>query len=407
MPLTDSAIKNAKKNEKPYKLFDGGGLYIEIAPSGGKLWRLKYRYAGKEKLLSLGKYPTVSLADARGKREASKKLLSEDIDPSVIKQQAKTRRHLLAANSFEVIARQWFVGDLATNSAGYQTKIIRLIERDAFPYIGPRPIAELTAPEILTVVKRVDSRSMRETAHRLQQVIGQIIRYAIRNGLAENDPTLSLRGALPPVRAKHMAAPAEDPIKVGELLRMLEAFKGGMVVYSALRLLPMLFCRPGELRKMRWEQLDLEHAEWRYTVSKTNTAHLVPLSKQAVLILKELEPVTKHLVGGWVFPSGRTSTSPMSDAAINAAYKRLGINTQDELTGHGWRAVARTMLHERLGFASEVIEHQLAHAVPDKLGTAYNRTRFITDRRRMMQEWADYLDKLKAGAEVIQLHKKA
>jgi integrase len=241
----------------------------------------------------------------------------------------------------------------------------------------------------------------------VQQIIGQIIRYAIRNGLALIDPTLSLRGAIQPVQAKHMAAPAENPVRVGEILRMFDAFKGGMVVFSALRLLPMLFCRPGELRKIRWEQLDLKNAEWRYTVSKTNTAHIVPLSTQAVSILEELEPLTKHLVGGWVFPSARTSTTPMSDAAINAAYKRLGINTQDELTGHGWRAVARTMLHERLGFASDVIEHQLAHAVSDKLGTAYNRTKFINDRRRMMQEWADYLAKLKVGAEIIQLHKKA
>ena len=407
MALTDSAIKNAKIRDKSYKLSDSGGMYIEIAPSGGKLWRLKYRYAGKEKLLSLGQYPVVSLADARGKREDAKKYLASNIDPGLKKQQEKARRHMLAANSFEVITRQWFVEDLATNSAGYQTKVIRLIERDVFPYIGSRPIAELSAPEILTVVKRVDSLGKRETAHRVQQIIGQIIRHAIRNGLAQIDPTLSLRGVLQPVQAKHMAAPAEDPVRVGEILRMFDAFKGGMVVYSALRLLPMLFCRPGELRKMRWEQLDLNNAEWRYTVSKTNTAHIVPLSTQAVSILEELEPLTKHLVGGWVFPSARASTTPMSDAAINAAYKRLGINTQDELTGHGWRAVARTMLHERLGFASEVIEHQLAHAVSDKLGTAYNRTMFINDRRRMMQEWADYLAKLKVGAEIIPLHKKA
>lgn len=407
MPLTDSAIRNAKASEKSYKLSDSGGLYIEITPSGGKLWRMKYRYAGKEKSLSLGKYPVVSLADARGKREEAKKLLSNNIDPGALKQQEKARRYSLAENSFEAVARAWFAGDLATSSIGYQTKIVRLIERDAFPYIGTRPIAELTAPEILTVVKRVDSRGLRETAHRVQQVIGQIIRYAIRHGLTQLDPTLSLQGVLPPIQAKHMAAPTDDPIKVGGILRMLDAFKGGPIVFAALRLLPMLFCRPGELRKMRWEQLDLDNAVWSYTVSKTKTAHLVPLPTQAVSILNELKPLTGHNPAGWVFPGGRTPTLPMSDAAINAAYKRLGIDTQEELTGHGWRAVARTMLHERLNYAPEVIEHQLAHSVPDKLGTAYNRTKFIKDRQCMMQDWADYLDKLKVGAEVIPLHRKA
>lgn len=403
MALTDSAIRKSKPTDKSYKQFDGGGLYIEVSPSGGKLWRLKYRYAGKERLLSLGKYPTVTLADARGKREAAKKLLSDGFDPGAVKQQEKTRKILLAANSFEVVAREWFESYLTTKSEGYKNKVVRLLERDAFPYIGSRPIAELTAPEILAVVKRVESRGLRETAHRLLQTSGQVIRHAIRDGRAQNDPTVALRGALTPVQSKHMAAPTEEPVKVGAILRMLDAFVGGMVVWSALRLLPLLFCRPGELRKMRWEQLDLDRAEWRYTVSKTKTAHLVPLPKQAIAILKELKPVTGHLIGGWVFPGGRSQMSPMSDAAINAAYRRLGINTQEELTGHGWRAVARTMLHERLNFAPEVIEHQLAHAVPDKLGNAYNRTKFLDERRRMMQDWADYLDKLKKGAEVLPL----
>lgn len=407
MALTDSAIRTAKPTDKPYRLFDGGGLYLEVSPAGGKLWRLKYRYAGKEKLLALGKYPVVTLADARGKREASKKLLSENVDPGVYKQQEKTRRHLLAANSFEVISREWFSEVLSAKSLGYQTKITRLLERDAFPFLGSRPLAELSAPEILAVAKRVEARGLRETSHRLLQITGQVIRYAIRKGVASNDPTAALRGALQPVKAKHMAAPSDDPMKVGEILRMLDAFKGSLVVASALRILPFLFCRPGELRKMRWEQLDLVRAEWRYTVSKTKTDHLVPLSTQAVAILNELKPLTGHLVSGWVFTCGRTNSSPMSDAAINAAYRRMGINTQDELTGHGWRAVARTMLHERLRYAPEVIEHQLAHAVSDKLGTAYNRTRFIDERRRMMQEWADYIDKLKVGADILPLQRRA
>ena len=256
MALTDSAIRKSKPTDKSYKQFDGGGLYIEVSPSGGKLWRLKYRYAGKERLLSLGKYPTVTLADARGKREAAKKLLSDGFDPGAVKQQEKSRKIMLAANSFEVVAREWFESYLMTKSEGYKNKIVRLFERDAFPYIGSRPIAELTAPEILAVVRRVESRGLRETAHRVLQTVGQVIRHAIRDGRAQNDPTVALRGALNPVQSKHMAAPTEDPVKVGAILRMLDAFVGGAVVWGALRLLPLLFCRPGELRKMRWEQLD-------------------------------------------------------------------------------------------------------------------------------------------------------
>jgi integrase len=401
MPLTDTTIRTAKPKDKAYKLSDGGGLYIEIATSGGKLWRLKYRYAGKEKRLAFGSYPTVSLADARAKREDAKKQLACDIDPGEVKRIEKQRREVLAADTFEAVARDWFDRHLSKKAESTKTKVISRMERFALPYIGNRPISELTAPDILMLVRRVETNSSLDTAHRVQQEIGQIIRYAIQTGRAVSDPTPALRGALPPVKQTHFAAPTEEPAKVGELLRVMEAFTGSPQVAAAIKLLPMLFCRPGELRMMKWADVDLAAAEWRYTATKTNTAHLVPLTRQAVSILKDLQPLTGHLLGGYVFTGGRSSMRPMSDAAINAGYRRLGIDTRNELTGHGWRAVARTMLHERLGYEPEVIERQLAHAVKDVNGTAYNRTRFIDERRTMMQAWADYLDKLKKGADVI------
>ena len=400
MPLTDSAIRNAKATTKPLRLFDGGGLYIEITPAGGKLWRLKYRVAGKEKRVALGVYPDVSLRKAREKRDEARRQLAEGIDPGVAKQAEKLRARQLAADSFEAVAREWIDKKLADKVAAHRDKVVRRLERDVFPYLGSQPVAQLTAPEILNVVRRVEARGILETAHRVLQHIGQVIRYAVATGRADHDPTPALRGALPAAVPQHMAAPTDDPRVVGAILRALEAFRGGPVVAAAIRLLPLLFCRPGELRMMRWDQIDLDAAEWRFTTSKTKMEHLVPLSRQAILVLRDLEPLTAHLPGGWVFTGGRSPTMPMSNVAINATYRRLGIDTRHELTGHGWRAVARTMLHEQLHFAPEVIEHQLAHAVPDALGTAYNRTKFLKERRPMMQQWADYLDQLRAGAEV-------
>lgn len=407
MALTDPTIRNAKPREKPYRLFDGGGLYVEISPAGGKLWRLKYRHLGKEKRLSLGTYPEVGLKDARTGRDEAKRQLAEGLDPGTVKQREKIRRQTLAGDSFEVVAREWFDRHLSQRAPSHRDKVIRRLEKEAFPYIGQQPVAEITAPEVLVLARRLESRGLLESAHRLVQNIGQVFRYAVAVGRAQSDPTAALRGALPPTRPRHMAAPADSPAKVGELLRAADSFRGGPVVAAALRLLPLVFVRPGELRTMRWADVDLEAAEWRYTTSKTGTDHLVPLSRQAVAILQDLHPVTAHLPGGWVFTGGRSPLRPMSEAAINAAYRRLGIDTREELTGHGWRAVARTLLHEELGHAPEVIEHQLAHAVPDTLGRAYNRTRFLKERQRMMQEWADYLEKLKAGAEVVPLRRGA
>ena len=407
MKLKDLDVRNAQPRERAYKLADGFGLYLEVTPSGGKLWRLKYRFLGAEKRLALGAYPLVSLKDARAKRDDAKRLLADGQDPGAVRQAEKARSLELAADSFETIAKEWAQRHMADKAQSHSVKVMRRLEEYVFPYIGATPIANLTAPQVLALARRLEARNALETARRVVQTIGQVCRFAVATGRAQSDPTPALRGALRTATVKHMAAPADDPQAVGAILRSLDAFKGGPIVAPAIKLLPYLFCRPGELRAMRWEQIDLDQAQWRYMVSKTKTDHLVPLSRQAVAILQDLHPLTGHLPGGWVFPGARSPMRPMSDAAINAAYRRLGIDTQNELTGHGWRAVARTILHERLNYDPAVIEHQLAHAVPDALGTSYNRTKFLDKRTAMMQAWADYLDRLKTGAEVVPLRRAA
>jgi integrase len=400
MPLTDTAIRNAKPGEKTIKLFDERGLYLEVSRSGGKWWRLKYRFDGKEKRLSLGVYPDVSLKDARERRDAARKLLADGTDPSENRKAQKSARADRAANSFEVVAREWFAKYSATWAKDHGNRIIRRFERDIFPWIGGRPIAEITAPELLTVVRRIEDRGALETAHRALGNCGQVFRYAVATGRAERDPSGDLRGALPPVKGEHFAA-TTDPKRVGEILRALDGYQGTLTVRCALRLAPLVFVRPGELRKAEWADIDLDAAEWRYTVTKTNTPHIVPLSRQAVAILRELQPLTGR--GQFVFPGARSNGRPMSDNAILAAMRRMGIG-KEEMSGHGFRAVARTILDEELGVRPDYIEHQLAHAVRDPNGRAYNRTAHLPERRKMMQQWADHLDRLKAGAEVIPLH---
>lgn len=403
MPLSDTTIRSAKPTEKAQKLFDGGGLYLEVAPSGGKWWRLKYRFGGKEKRISLGVYPDVTLKDARERRDAARKLLANDIDPGENRKVQKAAKVERAANSFEAIGREWFAQQLPTWAASHADKIIKRLENDVFPWLGGKAIAEITAPDVLSVLRRIEGRGTNDTAHRASGNISQVMRYAIATGRAERDPVPDLRGALPPLRHDNFASITE-PTKVAELLRAMDAFSGTFVVKSALLLAPLLFVRPGELRKAEWAGFDLEKAEWRYLVTKTKTEHLVPLSSQAIAILKELHNLTGH--GGYVFP-GRDPQKPMSEAAVNAALRRMGYDTKTEITGHGFRAMARTILHEELHQKPEVIEHQLAHQVGDNLGTAYNRTKFLKERKAMMQLWADYLDRLKAGAVVIPLHGSA
>lgn len=399
MPLTDIAIRSAKPSEKPKKLYDGGGLYLEVSPSGGKWWRLKYRFAGKEKRISLGVYPDISLREARERRDSARRLLANEIDPGENRKVQKAAKVDRAANSFEVIAREWYAKNRDTWAATHSEKIIKRLENDVFPWIGAKAIAEITAPDVLSVLRRIEGRGTNDTAHRAKGNISQVMRYAIALGKAERDPCPDLRDALPPLRHKNFASITE-PEKVAELLRAMDAFSGTFVVKSALLLAPLLFVRPGELRKALWADVDLHRAEWRYFVTKTKTEHSVPLSSQAAAILKDLHALTGHCLH--VFP-GRDPQKPMSEAAINAALRRMGYDTKTEITGHGFRAMARTILHEELHQKPEVIEHQLAHKVPDALGTAYNRTKFLKERRAMMQLWADYLDKLKAGAMIIRL----
>ena len=399
MPLTDALIRTAKPSAKPVRMFDGGGLYLEVSPAGGKLWRLKYRFNGKEKRLALGAYPETGLKEARERRENARKLLANGADPSETKRAQKAASIERSANSFEVIAREWFEKRRSTWAASHADKIIKRLENDVFPWLGGRAIAEITAPEVLTVLRRIEGRGTLDTAHRAGGNCSQVFRYAIATGRAERDPVPDLRGALPPARGGNFAAITE-PAKVGELLRAIDAFTGTFVVKCALDIAPRVFVRPGELRKAEWERFDLDKSEWGYFVTKTKTWHLVPLATQVVAILRDLHALTGH--GRYVFP-GRDPQKPMSNAAVNAALRRMGYDTKTEITGHGFRAMARTILHEELHVKPEVIEHQLAHQVPDANGTAYNRTKFLKERRLMMQTWADYLDKLKAGAQVINL----
>lgn len=400
MSLTDTAIRNAKPSEKPIRLFDGGGLYLEISPAGGKWWRLKYRFAGKEKRLSLGVYPEIGLKEARDRRDEAKRLLGEGIDPSVERKVQKATTVERTANSFEAVAREWHAKYAPSWSESNAKKALARLENDVFPWLGGRPIAELKAPELLAVCRRVESRGALDTAHRVLQTCGQVCRYAVATGRAERDPSGDLRGALPPAKGKHYAAPT-DPKEVAGLLRMFDGFTGTFVVKCALLLAPMLFVRPGELRQAEWADVDLDAAEWRFVSSKRDVPHIVPLATQAVAILRDLHALTGH--GRYLFPGARDKAKPMSEVAINAALKRMGIDTQKEFTGHGVRPIARTILREVLGFEAEVIELQLAHRKKDPNGAAYDRVAFLSVRKQMMQAWADYLDRLKAGAAVVQM----
>lgn len=400
MKLSDIAVRKAKPEAKPYKMADGGGLFLLVQPNGSKYWRLAYRYQAKQKLLALGVYPDVSISLARERRDDARKLLAQGIDPSETKKATKAATTDKAANSFEVVAREWWASHMATKADTHKDKVLRRFELYVFPWLGSKPIADITAPQVLEVIKRIEKLGILETAHRALQTSGQVFRYAVQTGRTVRDVTADLKGALPPTTVKHMAA-FTDAKDVAELLRAIEGFKGTFTVQCALRIAPLLFVRPSELRTAKWADINLDAGEWRYTVSKTKTDHLVPLSRQAVEILRELHPLSGH--GQYVFMGGHSPLKPMSESAVNAALKRMGYDTKTQITGHGFRAMARTILHERLNIDPHIIEHQLAHKVPDALGAAYNRTKFIEQRRAMMQQWADYLDELKAGAKVISL----
>ncbi|CAB3759436.1 tyrosine-type recombinase/integrase [Paraburkholderia solisilvae] len=403
MPLTDAQVKNARYNPdgEGNRLSDGGRMYLQLDKSGAKYWRLNYRFAGKDKTLALGVYPDVSLAAARKKRDVAREKLADGVDPGEAKKVEKRATLLAASNSFEAVAMAWMEERRSSVEQAQYDKTLARFKVDALPWLGKRPITEIDAPEILAVLKRVDARGARFTSHRLRSEISRVFRHGIKEGYCKYDPARDLVGAIPPSVTKHFAAITE-PDEAAELLRAFDGFKGTFVVQCALKLSPMLFQRPGELRQMEWASIDFDRAQWSFFVNKTKTHHLVPLPTQAVTILLELHALTGD--GRYVFPGARDKKRPMSDAAVNAALRRLGYDTQEEITGHGFRAMARTILHEELEQQPDTIEHQLAHKVPDALGTAYNRTKFLKQRRAMMQKWADYLDKIKAGAEIIPIN---
>lgn len=422
MALTDLEVKNAKVTGKPEKKSDGGGLFLLVQPDsvkindkkkeeivrGAKYWRLAYRFAGKQKTLALGVYPDVSLSDARERREEARKILANGADPSAVKKAQKAVVVALAENSFELVAREWFSKHAPNWKENHSSKIIARLEKDVFPWIGAMPIAGINAPALLAAIRRIEARGALETAHRALACCGQVFRYAVATGRAERDPTGDLRGALPPVKKEKHFAAITDPQKVGELLRDINGYSGSYVVKSAFKLSPLLFVRPGELRKMEWAELDLDKAEWIIPAGKMKmgVTHIVPLARQAVEILQEIHPLTGR--GKFVFPGERDHDRPMSDNAIRSALRRMGWSN-DEMTPHGFRAMASTIL-DNMGYKQEWLERQLAHEEPNKIKAAYKREAwrmYLPERITMMQAWADYLDKLKAGAEVIPLHKKA
>lgn len=404
MALSDTKIRGAKTSDKQVKLFDGGGLFLLVTPSGGKLWRLKYRHEGKEKLLALGAYPEISLADARQRRDEARKQVANGIDPGAVRK-AQKQAGTEETETFEVIAREWHTKFSHTWTPGHAVKLLSAMTRDLFPWLGARPIKELKAPELLASLRRIESRGTLETTHRMRGLLGQIFRYAVATGRAERDPAADLRGALPKPNENHHAA-ITDPKKVAPLLRALDGYQGHFVVKCALRLAPLLFVRPGELRHAEWAEIDLDESVWNIPAHKMKMKepHLVPLSKQAVEIPRDLQPLTG--ASPYVFPSGRSFKRPMSDNAILAALRRMGYD-KNTMTGHGFRAMARTILDEVLQVRPDFIEHQLAHAVRDPNGRAYNGTAHLEERRKMMQKWADFLDGLKAEAKVIPLRKNA
>jgi integrase len=403
MPLTDTAIRKAKPAEKPHRMADSGGLYLEVSPAGGKLWRWKYRFGGKEKRLALGAYPDTGLKDARDKRDAARKLLAEGTDPGEARKASKAAGEERAANSFAMIAAEWLALQKPRMAAATLEKARWTFDDLVNPWIGKRPIAEIDAPELLKLLRRIEQRGAHETAHRTKQRCGQVFRYAISTGRAKHDPTADLRGALAPVVSKSRAA-ITDPLKMGELLRAIDGYSGSFVVRCAMKLAPLVFVRPGELRKAEWAEFDLDAAVWRIPAGKMKMReeHIVSLPAQAVAALRELHPLTGH--GQYLFPGERSTSRPMSENTVNAALRRMGFD-KDTMTGHGFRAMASTRLNE-MGWPPDVIERQLAHAERNKVRAAYNRAQYLDERTRMMKAWADYLDGLRAGGKVIAIGRK-
>ena len=401
MALTDTFTRNTKHSGAPAgdKHSDGGGMYLHITKAG-KYWRMNYRFGGKQKTLAMGVYPAVSLKEARDSRIAARELLAKGIDPSTAKREGQQATAAAAANTFESVAREWLAKTEPERAAITQLKISTWLEKDAYPFIGNMPISTIKPRDVLDkVVRKVEARGAIDTAHRLKQLCGQVFRYAVATGSAERDVTQDLKGALSTVITKHYPA-ITDPKQAGSLMRSIFDYTGHHTTLAALKLSPLVFARPGELRMMEWAEVDMDAAEWRIPGSKMKMRvdHLVPLSTQVLELLRGVQPITGH--GRYVFPSLRTGERPMSENTINAALRGMGYSKEVH-TAHGFRAMARTIMDEVMNERVDLIEHQLSHTVKDVNGRAYNRTAHLPARRDMMQRWADYLDKLRIGAEII------
>jgi len=404
--LTDTAIRKIKPADKPLKLSDGGGMYLLVNPNGSRYWRMNYRFEGKQKTLTLGVYPAVTLADARQRREEARRLLAQGVDPNAARKQAKQearQAQQAVEHTFEAVARRWMARQDTAEVTANKTRWI--LETFLFPEIGGMALTEITPRVLLDTLRKVEATGKLETAKRARIKAGQVFRWAILEGLAETDPTASLKGALKAPRNKHHAA-ITDPARIGELLRAIDGFSGQFVTLKALQLAPLVFVRPGELRAAEWQEFDLSDAVWRIPAErmKMKAAHIVPLSTQAVAILRELQPLTG--AGRYVFPSLRTASRPLSENTLNAALRRLGYSSE-EMTAHGFRSMAATRLNE-MGWRPDAIERQLAHAETNKVREAYTHAaQYLEERTRMMQAWADYLDGLRTGAKVVPIHRKA
>lgn len=393
-PLNDLTIRKAKAKDKAYKIFDGGGLYVEVKPSGSKLWRLKFQYAGKESRTSLGAYPVVSITQARKMRDEAKAGLLVGTSPVIAKKMRNAAQKALTEHTFQAVFERWYKSQKAEWAEKYATKLHAMVEKNVLPWLGKRPIVSIEPPDVLKIIRRIEENGYHDTAHRALQRTGQVMKYAVAEGILQRDPTSDIKGALSSAPTKHMPS-VTDPEAVAAIIGKFSGFKGTTVVRCALNLAPLVFTRPGELRQAKWADIDLDAGIWSIPAGamKMREPHVVPLSTQAKAILEEMQPLSGHLEH--VFPGARDPKKAMSEAAVNAAIRRLGIDTKTELTGHGFRAMARTILHERLGYEPNWIEAQLAHKTPGSLGSAYDRTRFIEQRASMMQAWADYLDDLK------------
>ena len=392
MKLTDTFLRGLKGTGSIQKYSDGGGLYLHVSSAGGKLWRMAYRFEGKQKTLSFGAYPAVSLKDARCKREEAKSLLAADIDPGAQKKAVKAAVRAETENSFEVVAREWFDKYKETWADSHATKVMARLEKDIFPLVGGKPIGSITAPELLAALRRIEARGAIDTAHRALQNCGQIFRYAIATGRAERDTAADLRDALSPVKGGSFAS-ITDPRQIGALLRDIDEYPGNIIIRIALQIAPYVFVRPGELRKAEWSEFDFDNTEWRIPAArmKMKEVHIVPLAHQVVDILQDLQQYTGH--SSYLFPSLRAASAPISDATLIAGLRRMGYD-KETMTVHGFRSMASTLLNEQ-GYNRDWIERQLAHGERNTIRASYNYAEYLPDRRRMMQEWADYLTELK------------